>query len=240
MATIRFFTKALKSLHYTNVASWDAFQTGQHNPAYDDPGVLTLEDSPASIRIRGGIHQSGEPSPYKFGSNSRVGISIYTGTLPDNAILSSAKLSVQLITGYDSGDWQITPSLHLVAFSPQTQNITENSYLSTDYNFVNKSLVISSTIIPNSSLTNGTRIEFDITNISKNAIVQFGEGADYGGHTNLAIVNNYDLNGGIAWNPGQYKEYSFYDHNSAVANRSYLDLEFTESKSFYFNWFTHE
>ena len=82
MATVKYFPRTTQSVHFENMVNWDVYQTGIPNLTYDDPGVFSLNENNPSIILRGGEQQS-EPYGWKFGENSRVVMSIFTGNLMD-------------------------------------------------------------------------------------------------------------------------------------------------------------
>ena len=241
MATVKYFPRTTQSVHFDNMATWDVYQTGIPDPAWDDPGVFSLNETNPSIILRGGVQQP-EPYGWKFSENSRVVMSIYTANLTSSALVSEAKLSVKLKSVYKSGTWGITPSLYLVSFQPPASigNGGNYGFTATDVYKTNivKSTVISEDIIYNSVLESDARFEFNL-DLSK-IDIEYGSGQSYSGHTNIAIVTNYDLIGGIPWSEHQYQQYEFYTQTDPVVDRPYLELTFSESRSHYFEWFDKE
>ena len=226
MATVKYFPRTIQSVHFNNMATWDVYQTGIPNPLYDDDGTFSINDVDPSIIIRGGVQQS-EPFGWKFGENSRILMSIYTENLTGSAIISEAKLSVKLNDVYKSGTWGITPSLYLVAFSPSPDPNPGQSYYGftaedSYVNDINKAIIISSDIIDNSFLVDDARVEFDL-DLSK-LDIEYGDSTSYGGHTNIAIVTNYDLYGGLPWNEYEYQKYEFYTHTAPVNDRPFMEI----------------
>ena len=241
MATVKYFPRTTQSVHFENMVNWDVYQTGIPNLTYDDPGVFSLNENNPSIILRGGEQQS-EPYGWKFGENSRIVMSIFTGNLTGSAIISEAKLSVKLKDVYKSGSWGITPSFRLVKFTPPASIGSGGNYgfsASDVYKSdIDKSVIISETIIDNSSLIDGARVEFNL-DLSK-LDIEYGDSFSYEGHTNIAIVTDYDLSGGIPWSKHQYQKYELYTQTAPVVDRPFMEITFTESRSHYFEWFNKE
>ena len=241
MATVKYFPRTTQSVHFENMATWDVYQTGIPNLTYDDPGVFSLNESNPSIILRGGEQQS-EPYGWKFGENSRVVMSIFTGNLTGSAIISEAKLSVKLKDVYKSGTWGITPSFRLIKFTPPGSIGGEVNYGFSAQDVyklnIDSSIIISDTIIDNTLLIDNGRVEFNL-DLSK-LDIEFGSGQQHQGHTNIAILTDYDITGGLPWSNHQYQKYEFYTQTAPVVDRPYLEITFTESRSHYFEWFTKE